>query len=167
MKLLLQIFLGMSCIFQIWCNFDAQISKICKIHWKLRIKQKSVLFFKYLHNESSDLYEIWNLGSKGSKESMKIVLSWSLHTFTHTGQICAHVRRNVRAYVYDSCAHMCAGIFMKFLFVYSLLSYKTFIKIQAFVVEIFAKQYWHLFNPELEIVAAPGHAVPSRFGDQQ
>ena len=32
--------------------------KIWKIHRKLRIKQTSVLFCKYLSNESSDLYEI-------------------------------------------------------------------------------------------------------------
>ena len=39
-------------------NFDAQILKTGKIHRKLKIKQTSVLFFKYLRKESSDLYEI-------------------------------------------------------------------------------------------------------------
>ena len=34
------------------------IQKIFKIHRKLRIKKTSVLFCKYLRNESSDLYEI-------------------------------------------------------------------------------------------------------------
>ena len=40
-------------------NFDAQNLKICKIHRQLRIKQTSVLFCKYLLNESSNLYEIY------------------------------------------------------------------------------------------------------------
>ena len=35
-----------------------QILKICKIHRKWRVKQTSVLFCKYLRNQSSDLYEI-------------------------------------------------------------------------------------------------------------
>ena len=40
-----------------------QILKMCKVHRKLRIKQTSVLFCKYLRKQSSDLYEIWDLSS--------------------------------------------------------------------------------------------------------
>ena len=45
-------------IFQFLRSFDAQIGKICKMNWKLRIKQTPVLFCKYLRNESLDLHEI-------------------------------------------------------------------------------------------------------------
>ena len=50
MKLCLQAFWGISHIFQIGRNFDAQILKICKLHRKLRIKQLPLLFCKYLRN---------------------------------------------------------------------------------------------------------------------
>ena len=46
---------------KIWLNF--QSLKSCNKHWKLWIKQTPVLFCKYLCNESSDLYRIWNLSS--------------------------------------------------------------------------------------------------------
>ena len=39
-------------------HFTNQILKICKIHRKLRVERTSVLFCKYLRNQSSDLYEI-------------------------------------------------------------------------------------------------------------
>ena len=39
-------------------EFGAHILKICKIHRKSRIRQTTVLFCKYLANESSDLHEI-------------------------------------------------------------------------------------------------------------
>ena len=45
-------------------NIDAQTLKISKIHWKLRIKQTSVLFCKYLCNEKSNLYQTFNLSSQ-------------------------------------------------------------------------------------------------------
>ena len=54
--------------FKIGRNFDAHILKTAKIHRKLKIKQTSVLFYKYFLNESSDLYEIWDFYSWGSKE---------------------------------------------------------------------------------------------------
>ena len=57
-----------SIFFKFGRNFDAQILKIWKRHRKLRIKQTSVLFCKYLHNKSSDLYEIWDFYSWDSKE---------------------------------------------------------------------------------------------------
>ena len=41
-------------------EFEAQILKICKIHRKSRIKQSSVLFYKYLANQSSDLHVVVN-----------------------------------------------------------------------------------------------------------
>ena len=45
-------------IFQIWVKLLCSTFEICKIDWKLRIKQTQVLFCKYLRNESSDLHEI-------------------------------------------------------------------------------------------------------------
>ena len=44
---------------QFWRNFGAQIVKICKMHWKLRIKQTPVLFCKYFRNECLDLHEFY------------------------------------------------------------------------------------------------------------
>ena len=58
LKLCFEKIQGFSYIFQILMEFEAQILKICKIHRKSRIKQTSVLFCKYLANESSDLHEI-------------------------------------------------------------------------------------------------------------
>ena len=55
--------------FKVGRNFDAQILKIWKRHRKLRIKQTSVLFCKYLSNESSDLYETQDFYSQDSKNS--------------------------------------------------------------------------------------------------
>ena len=49
--------------------FTNQILKICKIHRKLRVELMSVLFCKYLRNQSSDLYEILHGGQS---------LSWKL-----------------------------------------------------------------------------------------
>ena len=66
-------------IFQFLRNFDAQIGKICKMHWKLRIKQTPVLFCKYLRNESLDLHEILCGGQILSCE-LKFQISWrSMH----------------------------------------------------------------------------------------
>ena len=58
LKLCFEKIQGISCIFQIWMEFEAQIMKIYKIDRKLLIKQMSVLFCKYLANVSSDLFEI-------------------------------------------------------------------------------------------------------------
>ena len=60
LKLCFEKIQGILCIFQIWMEFGAQIIKI-KINRESWIKQMSVLFCKYLANESSDLHEILNL----------------------------------------------------------------------------------------------------------
>ena len=57
LKLCFEKIQGILCIFQIWMEFGAQIIKI-KINRKSWIKQMSVLFCKYLANESSDHHEI-------------------------------------------------------------------------------------------------------------
>ena len=63
----------------------------------------------------------------------------------------AHVlsRQNARAHVYASCARMCAQIFTKnlLMILYYLVNRSLeFHKDRSFCLEIFAKQYWHLFN---------------------
>ena len=76
------------CIFQIrqelWCSN----LKICKMYWKLRIKQTSILFCKCLRNESLDLYEILNLSSQDSSWPPQNILwrsvyKWLLYAFMH------------------------------------------------------------------------------------
>ena len=49
---------GFHIFFTDWCVGGLSFWIFVKIHWNLRIKQTSVLFCKYLHNESSDLHEI-------------------------------------------------------------------------------------------------------------
>ena len=49
----------------------AQTVKICKMHWKLRIKPTPVLFCKYLRNKSSDLHEILC-----GVQILQVVLEW-------------------------------------------------------------------------------------------
>ena len=78
--------------FQFGGNFDAQIMKIFKIHWKLRIKQTSVLFCKYLCNKSSDLYEIFNFSLQDSNWPPKN-FSWrSMHKCARMSRKCPHLR---------------------------------------------------------------------------
>ena len=57
-----------------------------KIHWILRIKQTSVLFCNYLHNESSDLHEIL-CGSQLLTSEPKSKISWrSVHKCASTSR---------------------------------------------------------------------------------
>ena len=57
-----------------------------KIHWILRIKQTSVLFCNYLHNESSDLHEIL-CGSQLLTSEPKSQISWrSVHKCASTSR---------------------------------------------------------------------------------
>ena len=68
-------------------NFDAQIVKICKMHWKLRIKQTPVLFCKYLCNERLNLYEnLWG----GQYLSCKLKFKFHEDPFVNA---CARVER--------------------------------------------------------------------------
>ena len=73
--------------------------------WK-RIIQMSVLFCKYRHNQSSVLYEIWNLAHKIVKNNQK-----KFHT-----DPCMHTciwGINMRAHRNGLCTRMWARIFMK------------------------------------------------------
>ena len=62
-------------------NFDAKVSKTCKTHWKLSIKQTPVLFGQYLPNQNSDLHEILCGGQFQSCEPkfMKIRAQMRVH----------------------------------------------------------------------------------------
>ena len=74
-----------------------------KIHWILRIKQTSVLFCNYLHNESSDLHEIL-CGSQLLTFEPKSQISWrSVHKCASTSRKRARARFIASAHVYDSC----------------------------------------------------------------
>ena len=65
-------------------EFEAHILKICKIHRKSRIRQTTVLFCKYLANESSDLHEILCGGQLLSCE-LKFKISYrSVHKCART-----------------------------------------------------------------------------------
>ena len=95
-------------------HFTNQILKICKIHRKLRVELTSVLFCKYLRNQSSDLYEILYGGQSLSWEP-KFQISWrSMHKCARTKCKRARARFIATARVYCSCARICAWIFMKF-----------------------------------------------------
>ena len=87
-----------------------------------------------------------------------------MHTCAHTRHKRARARKNVRA-----CEKTCARTFilcvracvlgslrkwccLLFTILWSLLS--NFIKIGALGAEIFAKQYWHVFNPSFSMYFA-------------
>ena len=94
LKLCFEKIQGFSYIFQILMEFEAQILKICKIHRKSRIRQTTVLFCKYLANESSDLHEILCGGQLLSCE-LKFKISW------RSMFKCSHSRYNVHARIYN------------------------------------------------------------------
>ena len=88
-------------------NFDAQILKRCKIHWKLRIKQIPVLFCKYLRNESSDLYMVVNyylvsLFLKFHEDPCINARAWVANARAHVlSRVCA-LMTPVRTFVHGS-----------------------------------------------------------------
>ena len=107
-------FYNHSVIINLWRFWRLILVKICRIHWKLTIKQTPELFCKYLRNESSDLHEILYGGQILSWE-LKFKISWrSICKCARTSWNSAHLRYNVRARVYNSCARICARIFVKF-----------------------------------------------------
>ena len=124
--------------------------KICKINRKLRIKQISVLFCKYLCNKSSDLYEILYGGHSLSWEP-KFQISWrSMHKCALTECKRARARFIAPARVYGSCARICAWIFMKFeTLVHKIVidHHKKFHKDQSFGCEDIFKTKLTLFQP--------------------
>ena len=85
-----------SIFFKFQGNFDAQILKVCKMDRTLRIKELPVLFCKYLCNDRSDLYEIWNLSSEDSKEPTSKVLEISVQTHGCIKRIWACMCQKVR-----------------------------------------------------------------------
>ena len=120
----------------------------------------SVLFGKYFRNQSSNLYEIWNLCSKDSKDILKI-FSWrSMHTRAHTRCKRARARFVARVHVYVSCACVCAWIFTNFFWWFLTILWaqvSNFIRIEALVAEILGKQYWCLLNPWFSMYFAYFH----------
>ena len=67
--------------------------------------EKSVLFCKYLCNERSDLYETWNLSSKGIVMDNQNKFCQDLCTLgTHTGQKHIYVHEQRCMFVFMPCA---------------------------------------------------------------
>ena len=91
---------------------------------KIKIFRKSILFCKYLRNGSSDLYKILCGGQLLSCELTCQILWRSVHICAHKSLKRARARFIASARVYDSCALICAQIFLKCLLVvyYYLLS---------------------------------------------
>ena len=82
-------------------SFSAQILKIRKLHWKLGIKQMSVLFCNYLGNESSDLHETL-YGDQLLFFELLFQISWrSVHKCAHTSCKRARARFIASARVYN------------------------------------------------------------------
>ena len=71
------------------------------------------MFWKYLHNKSSDLYEILNLCSCDSSELPQKFWWWLVHAHARTNRKCAHLRWNVLAYVFAIYAHVHEPILTK------------------------------------------------------
>ena len=114
LKLCFEKIQGISCIFQIWMEFEAQIVKICKINRQSRIKQTSVLFCKYLTNESSDPHEIL-CGCHLPSCELYFQISWrSVHKCARLSCKGVRARFIANACIYNLCAHIYARIFMKF-----------------------------------------------------
>ena len=81
---------------------------------KINVFERSILFCKYLDNESSDPYEFL-FGSQLISCKLKYQILWrSVHKCGCTS--CKHERAHfiASACVYESCARYCARIFMKF-----------------------------------------------------
>ena len=82
--------------------------------WKIKVFRKLILFCKYLRNGSSDLYEIL-CGSQLLSCELKFQISRrSVHKCARTSCKRARARFTASVRVYDSCAHICAQISMKF-----------------------------------------------------
>ena len=137
----------------------------------MRIKQTSVFFCEYFRKQSSDLYEIWNLSSLDSKDLLKKMLWRSMYTQAHTRCKSARSRFVARAHFaaahfvthahgYASFARVCEWIFMNFFWWFLTILWAqvlNFIKIEALVAKILAKQYWCLFNPWFSMYFAYFH----------
>ena len=92
-----QKFQGVSCVSQIWRELWCSKLENMENTLKINVFEKSILFCKYLHNGSSDPYEILYGGQLISCE-LKYQISWrSVHkcvrtscacTFYHCGDIC-------------------------------------------------------------------------------
>ena len=80
---------------------------------KINVFWKTILFCKYLHHKSSDLYEIWNLSSLDSNGAIHRFLWRSVHRDAHERRKRARARFIARARVFATCARLCARIFMK------------------------------------------------------
>ena len=111
--------------------------------WKL------VPFSKYLHNQSSNLCEIWDLFHKIVKNYLLIFCK----------DLCTHARtqgKNMRTRISSrqkagthtfmplvgTCVHGSLQILFWSFFTILWIYVSNFIKIWAFVAEIFAKRYW-------------------------
>ena len=77
----------------------AQTVKICKMHWKLRIKPTPVLFCKYLRNQSWDLYEVLCGGQLSCK--LEFLISWRscINVCAQVVEVRVHILSWVRAFI--------------------------------------------------------------------
>ena len=109
-----QKFQGVSCVSQIWRELWCSKLENMENTLKINVFEKSILFCKYLHNGSSDPYEILYGGQLISCE-LKYKISWrSVHKCAHTSCKRARARFIASARAYESCARICSRIFMKF-----------------------------------------------------
>ena len=95
-------------------EFETPILKICKSHRKSRIRQTTVLFCKYLANESWDLHEILYSGQLLSCELKFQISRRSVHKCARMSCKRARIRFIASAHAYKLCARICSRILMKF-----------------------------------------------------
>ena len=97
-----------------WKTFEVRNCKDMENTLKIKVIGKSTLFCKYLRSGSSNLHEIL-YGYQLLSCECKFQISWrSVHKCAHTSCKRARARSIASARVDDSCACICARIFMKF-----------------------------------------------------
>ena len=131
------------------------------MHWKLSIKQKPVLFCKYLCNESLDLYNIWNLYSYDSSELPQKFWQRFVHTRACTRCKCVHMRWNARVSVFYLCTRVHAWIIIKILVVdhyYHMTLSLKFLKKQSFGCRDVCKTIFAIKNHQFSMYFAHFHS---------
>ena len=93
-----------SVIIHIWGLWRCKTVKICKIHWKLRSKQRPVLFCKFLHKKRLDLCEII-FGGQLLSCLLKFKVSWRSFTNVCTRVINADTCDKTCVFVFTTRAH--------------------------------------------------------------
>ena len=102
-----------------WKTFRVRKCKNMENALQIKVIGKSILFCRYLRNESSNLHKIWYGGQLLSCELKFKILRRFVHKCACRSCKRARARFLMRAHIYDSYTPICARIFMKFL-TYSL-----------------------------------------------